>query len=155
MSCEHTPVQEDCIFCKIVAGKLPSARVYEDDHIIAFLDINPTAKGHTLVVPKGHYDTLLELPDCLGEAVLRALRLVATAVYQETKADGFNCLQNNFRSAGQMVFHSHWHVIPRYDNDGLADWPPGTSYADSDEMQQLAKSINSRIARRLTGGSHE
>lgn len=155
MTCAHSPVQNDCIFCKIIAGELPSARVYEDEHTIAFLDINPTAKGHTLVAPKGHYATLLEMPDHLGEALLRALRLVASAVFQETKASGFNCLQNNFRSAGQMVFHSHWHIIPRHDNDGLADWPPGEKYADSDEMQQLARSINSRIAGGPSGGSHE
>jgi histidine triad (HIT) family protein len=135
-----------CIFCKIIAGEMPCARVYEDEDVIAFLDINPIAKGHTLVVPKGHFPTLLELPESEGEALLKALRLVAGAVKEETGAGGFNCIQNNFAPAGQMVFHSHWHIIPRFDNDGLPDWPGG-KYADTDEMQQLARSISARVGK--------
>ncbi|MCL1939849.1 MAG: HIT family protein [Desulfovibrionaceae bacterium] len=135
-----------CIFCKIIAGEIPCARVYEDENVLAFLDINPIAKGHTLVVPKGHFPTLLELPESEGEALLKALRLVAGAVKKETGAGGFNCVQNNFAPAGQMVFHSHWHIIPRFDNDGLPDWPGG-QYADTDEMQQLARSISARMGK--------
>lgn len=138
------PTDDECIFCKIIAGKIPCAKVYEDDRILAFLDINPIARGHTLVVPKGHYPTLLELPASEGEALLNAMRLVARAVYEETGAGGFNCIQNNFGPAGQMVFHSHWHIIPRFDNDGLPDWPGG-KYNDIAEMQQLAYSVNARI----------
>jgi histidine triad (HIT) family protein len=135
-----------CIFCKIIAGEIPCARVYEDENVLAFLDINPIAKGHTLVVPKGHFPTLLELPESEGEALLKALRLVAGAVKEETGAGGFNCIQNNFTPAGQMVFHSHWHIIPRFDNDGLPDWPGG-QYADTDEMRQLARSISARMGK--------
>lgn len=138
------PTSDDCLFCNIIAGKIPCARVYEDEAVIAFLDINPIAKGHTLVVPKGHYPTLLELPESGGEALLRALRLVAKAVFQETGAGGFNIVQNNFGPAGQMVFHSHWHVIPRFEGDGLADWPGG-KYNDTAEMQELARAVNARI----------
>ena len=134
-------VDENCIFCKIVAGKIPCTRVYEDDRVIAFLDINPIAAGHTLVVLKNHYPTLLDVPAGEGEALLNALRLVAGAVLKATKASGFNCVQNNFSCAGQMVFHSHWHIIPRFDNDGLPDWPGG-KYADNAAMQQLARSIS-------------
>ena len=155
MSCTVKPVDSECLFCKIIAGEIPCARVYEDSHILAFLDINPVAKGHTLVVPKGHYPTLLDLPACVGEPLLHAMRLVAGALLKETKASGFNCVQNNFSSAGQMVFHSHWHIIPRFDNDGLADWPGGR-YADITEMQQLALTIGARISGLpAEGGSHE
>lgn len=138
------PQATACIFCKIIAGEIPCARVYEDDSILAFLDINPIAAGHSLVVPKRHFPTLLDLPASEGEALLRAMRLVADAVKKETGAGGFNCIQNNFAPAGQVVFHSHWHIIPRFDNDGLPDWPGGC-YA-GDEMQQLARSIKARIS---------
>jgi histidine triad (HIT) family protein len=153
MAANQYPVAPDCIFCKIIAGEIPCARVYEDVDILAFLDINPIARGHTLVLPKGHYPTLLDLPAVVGTPLMRALRLVASGVKQATESSGFNCIQNNFSSAGQMVFHSHWHIIPRYDNDGLPDWPGGR-YADSAEMQQLAFSINSRL-RDGAGDSHE
>ena len=134
----------DCLFCKIAAGEIPCAKVYEDEHILAFLDIHPIAKGHTLVLPKAHCPTLLDVPDSEGEYLIGALRRVAKAVQQECGADGFNCIQNNFAAAGQMVFHSHWHIIPRFENDGLPDWP-GSPYPDSQEMQSLARSISSRL----------
>ena len=135
-----------CIFCKIIAGEIPCASVYEDENTLAFLDISPVAKGHTLVVPKSHFPTLLELPESKGESLLKALRLVAGAVKKETGAGGFNCIQNNFIPAGQTVFHFHWHIIPRFDNDGLSGWPGG-QYAGTDEMQQLARSINAHIGK--------
>lgn len=138
------PVSDDCLFCKIIAGQIPSARVYEDDAVVAFLDINPIARGHTLVAPKGHYPTLLDLPASEGEALLKALRLVAKAVFTQTAAGGFNTVQNNFAPAGQVVFHSHWHVIPRFEKDGLADWPGGM-YKDTAEMQELARAVNALI----------
>lgn len=137
-------VDENCLFCKIIAGTIPCAKIYEDENILAFLDINPTAKGHSLVVPKGHYPTLLDLPAAEGEVLLGAMRTVARAVMEACRADGFNCIQNNFAAAGQMVFHSHWHVIPRFENDGLPDWS-GKPYTDSDEMQSLAQAIRSKI----------
>lgn len=134
------PVDESCLFCKIIAGSIPCVRVLETDDILAFLDISPCAKGHTLVVPKGHYPTLLDFPSELGTPLLDALRRVGNAVMEATGAGGFNCLQNNFAPAGQMVFHSHWHIVPRFEKDGIPDWP-GTPYANPDEMEQLAQSI--------------
>lgn len=144
---------DDCLFCKIVAGKIPCAKVYEDDDVLAFLDINPVAEGHTLVVLKEHYPTLLETPPAKGEVLLRALRLVGGAVLKATQAGGFNCVQNNFSCAGQMIFHSHWHIIPRFEDDGLPVWPGG-QYADSEVMQQLAKAISTHTSV-IAGGSHE
>lgn len=134
-------VDENCIFCKIIKGEIPCARIYEDERVLAFLDINPVAEGHALVVLKNHYPTLLDVPAREGEALLKAMRLVAGAVLKVTGADGFNCVQNNFPCAGQMVFHAHWHIIPRFDNDGLPDWPGGR-YADNAAMHQLARSIS-------------
>lgn len=135
------PTDNACLFCKIVAGEIPCARVYEDEAVLAFLDLNPISFGHTLVVPKGHYPTLLDFPAEEGEALLRALRLVASALHRELGTGGFNCIQNNFAPAGQMIFHAHWHLIPRHENDGLPDWPAG-KYKDNDEMQQLAQTIS-------------
>ncbi len=145
------PVDNDCIFCKIIAGELPSARIYESDTIFAFLDINPVAKGHTLIVPKGHYPTLLETPLSLAEPLLQAMRLVAAGLRDVLQCDGFNCLQNNLSAAGQMVFHTHWHIIPRFNNDGLCSWKH-IHYRDTDEMQKTAASVNTQIAGRLSRG---
>jgi histidine triad (HIT) family protein len=117
------PVSDSCIFCRIVKGELPSARVYEDDLLLAFLDVNPISRGHTLVIPKGHYETLLDVPEDLGKAIIPLLSRLGRALMAATGAEGFNCLQNNFAAAGQIVFHSHWHVIPRMEGDGLAQWP--------------------------------
>jgi histidine triad (HIT) family protein len=141
-----------CIFCNIIAGTIPCARVYEDDHVLAFLYVNPVAEGHTLVVLKKHYPTLLDVPADEGEALIRALRLVAGGVLRATRAGGFNCIQNNFRCAGQMVFHAHWHIIPRFDNDGLPDWP-GRPYADNAAMQQLARTISAHTGDSAAGES--
>ena len=143
-------VDENCIFCRIVAGQIPCARIYEDEHVLAFLDINPIAEGHALVVLKAHYPTLLDVPPGEGGALLAAMRLVADGLLKATKAGGFNCIQNNFSCAGQMVCHSHWHIIPRFDNDGLPDWPGG-KYADTAAMQHLARSISGHIAAAVAG----
>lgn len=137
-------VDEECVFCKIIAGEIPCSRVYEDAHILAFLDLNPIAKGHTLVVPKEHFPTLLDVPAEVGTPLIRAMRRIGAALRKATGASGFNCVQNNFSAAGQVVFHSHWHIIPRFENDGLPDWRGGR-YKDSAEMQQLAKSIDAHV----------
>lgn len=140
------PYDRNCLFCKIIAGEIPCAKIFEDDNTLAFLDINPIAKGHTLVVPKGHFPTLLDFPASEAGPLIDALRRVAGAVQKETGAGGFNCIQNNFGPAGQMVFHSHWHIIPRFEKDGLTDWPGG-AYAGTDEMNQLARSISAHMGK--------
>lgn len=115
-----------CIFCDIVAGSVPSHRVYEDDQVIAFLDIGPVTRGHTLVVPRAHAQTLDQLQPDSAAAVGRALVKVGGAVAKITGAVAWNVLQNNGESAGQVVPHVHFHVIPRYDGDGFSyDWRPG------------------------------
>ncbi|MDR0826310.1 MAG: HIT family protein [Desulfovibrio sp.] len=139
------PFDADCIFCKIVSGTIPSACVYEDADVYAFLDINPISRGHALVVPRGHYPTLLDLPAGEGEALLSALRRVAGALMAECGCGGFNCISNNFGVAGQVVPHFHWHIVPRVDGDGLSAWPGG-KYKDNAGMGQLAKSIKERAA---------
>ena len=114
---------EDCIFCKIISGQIPADKVYEDSKVIAFLDIHPVNPGHTLVVPKNHSRNILEdnIDDLTSS--MSAIRRIAGAVIKAVKADGFNLGVNTNAAAGQAVFHTHFHVIPRFINDGLRHWP--------------------------------
>ena len=109
---------EDCIFCRIVDGEIPSRTVHEDDTVLAFLDANPLAPGHTLVIPKAHHETLGDLPDDAGAAVFDALHDLAPVVESAVDADGSNVAFNNGEAAGQEVPHVHGHVIPRFEGDG-------------------------------------
>lgn len=121
----------DCIFCKIAAGRIPSHKVYEDDHVFAFLDINPLSEGHTLIIPKHHCVTLDQLPaDSLAACGLAAKKL-APAITKVSNCPDWNLLQNNGKLAGQVVMHVHFHLIPRREGDGLGyRWPAGKLSAD-------------------------
>jgi histidine triad (HIT) family protein len=130
----------DCIFCKIVKGEIPCAKVYETDQVLAFLDIAPVAPGHALVIPKAHHATLFEVPEALSGPLLAAQQRVGRAIMAATGATGINVQMNNFASAGQVVFHAHLHLIPRRAGDGLALWPQ-TSYADNAAMSAMADAV--------------
>lgn len=133
------------IFSRIVRGEIPSARVYEDDLTLAFLDINPAARGHTLVICKEELPTLLEVPPELVGAVARSTQIVARALVAALQPAGFNVLQNNGRAAGQVVFHYHVHIIPRWEGDrAVGHWRPGT--ATPDELREVAAQIAARIS---------
>lgn len=114
---------DNCIFCKIVKGDIPSHKVYEDAHVLAFLDIRPVNPGHTLVIPKDHFENIYTLPDEVMARISLAVKQVAIAVKQGVEADGVNIGMNNEAAAGQVVFHAHIHVIPRVESDGLHLWP--------------------------------
>jgi histidine triad (HIT) family protein len=116
----------DCIFCKIVAGDVPSHKVYEDDATFALLDINPATHGHTLVIPKQHVADLYDAsPDVLS-AIAHTVQTVARRLQQALQPDALNVIQNNGSAAGQTVFHYHVHLIPRWKGDGaLKLWRPG------------------------------
>jgi histidine triad (HIT) family protein len=134
----------NCIFCRIATGDIPCAKIYEDDNVLAFLDLAPVHPGHTLVIPKDHYKDMLEVPAELGTAVFAALQKVAGAVMKATGAQGFNVMQNNGLAAGQTMFHIHWHIIPRFDDDGLEMWAQG-KYPDAAAMQEMAASVASYL----------
>ena len=120
------PTDPDCIFCKIVAGDIPCHKVYEDDHVLAFLDINPLSEGHTVLIPRGHYPSLDALPEPVAAACGAALPKVGRAVAEAVPCDGWNVLQNNGKAAGQDVMHVHFHIIPRAAGDSLGfRWPAG------------------------------
>ena len=110
---------KDCIFCKIVKGEVPSKKVYESDNLVAFLDTNQVAEGKTLLIPKHHYKTILDVPDSLGAEMLEAVKKIALKLIDEGKAEGFNILVNSFKVAGQVVPHAHIHILPRKKDDGL------------------------------------
>ncbi|MCX6707176.1 MAG: HIT family protein [Candidatus Woesearchaeota archaeon] len=114
---------QDCIFCKIIKGEIPSSKVYEDKHVFAFLDIAPVNKGHVLVVPKNHSLDFSDMADEDIKAVFVAAKKIANAVMKGTGAQGYNLGMNNKKAAGQLVMHSHLHIIPRFDDDGLKHWP--------------------------------
>lgn len=137
-----------CVFCRIIQGEIPCAKVYEDDQVLAFLDLGPVKPGHVLVIPKSHHENLLDTPTELAPAIFAALRKVGRAVMQATGATGFNVLQNNYPASGQAVFHVHWHIIPRVEEDGLSLWPQG-AYND----QQTMREMSARIAACLTENS--
>ncbi len=114
---------QNCIFCRIAAGRAEAARILESPGVLAFLDIAPVHYGHTLVIPKEHYPTLLELPDDLWREMGEVSRRVARALGTALHAQGFNIGMNNFEAAGQAVPHVHLHIIPRYFRDGLQLFP--------------------------------
>lgn len=132
---------QDCVFCKIVAGKLPSTKIYEDDDTLAFMDIGPVVKGHALVIPKKHYDPITGTPPEVLQKLITIVQKVAKAQYDGLHADGVNVSQANGAVAGQEVPHIHFHVIPRFIDDKHSwNWKAG-SYDSTEEMQALADGI--------------
>ncbi len=130
----------ECVFCKIVAGAIPALVVHEDETALAFLDVNPLAPGHVLLVPKDHYAALVDMPPETVGAMTRLLPQLGRAALAVTKAQGFNVLLNNGKVAGQVVEHVHFHVIPRRPDDALGyRWPAG-KYAEG-EAEQIHKGI--------------
>lgn len=109
---------ENCIFCKIAAGEIPSKTIYEDEEFKVILDLGPATKGHALIIPKSHAANLFELPEDTASKVMVLAKKLGKQMKENLKADGLNLLQNNGEAAGQTVMHFHLHLIPRYENDG-------------------------------------
>ena len=112
-------MKNDCVFCAIAEAEIPSFKVYEDELVLAYLDINPFTKGHTLVIPKVHSTGLLDTPDETLAAVLARVKKVAAHLKKALPCDGFNILQNNGAAAGQTVMHLHFHIVPRYGQEEI------------------------------------
>lgn len=130
---------ENCIFCKIANGEIPSATLYEDEDFRVILDLGPASKGHALVLPKEHYPNLYELPDEMAEKAIKLAKKMITRMTKALGCDGFNVVQNNGTAAGQTVFHFHMHLIPRYENDNAGfGWNIG-ELSDADKEDILAK----------------
>ncbi|MBY7143045.1 HIT family protein [Virgibacillus sp. NKC19-3] len=137
----------DCIFCKILDGEIPSAKVYEDEFVYAFLDISQVTKGHTLVIPKTHTKNIYETPPEVARELFARVPKIASGIKDVYKPIGMNLLNNNEEPADQSVFHLHIHVIPRYgDGDGYSsNWTVHTDNYSSEDLQQMAKEIKDTI----------
>jgi histidine triad (HIT) family protein len=133
----------NCIFCKIVAGQIPCAKVYENHKYLAFLDISPVNPGHTLVIPKEHYENLLNTPDSVLDGMLNDAKKIAKAVLKAVGADSFNLGINVGKTSGQVVPHLHIHIMPRFANDGHHLFRQG-SYKEG-EMENIANKIRNNI----------
>jgi diadenosine tetraphosphate (Ap4A) HIT family hydrolase len=135
----------DCIFCKIIAGEIPSTKIYEDDHVLCFLDINPITPGHTLVIPKKHFEFLSEMTAEFDAPMWEAGRKIANALRKaEIKCDGVNFHLADGAAAGQEIMHVHLHVIARYPGDGSGyKFPPDRKRPEGDEWNRIAESIRS------------
>ena len=126
--------KDDCLFCKIAHGEIPSVTLYEDDMFRVILDISPASKGHALILPKDHFDNLYELDDEYASKVMVLAKKMARAMTKALHADGFNLLQNNGEVAGQTIFHFHLHLIPRYDDGSeLLFWEP-KEFSEEDRL---------------------
>jgi len=109
----------DCIFCKISEGNIPSEKIYENDNFFSIPDASPQMKGHSLVISKGHFKNVMDLPEELGEDLIDCIKKTASSIMKKFGYDGFNVVQNNFKSADQVVDHIHFHILPRKTDDGL------------------------------------
>ena len=136
-------VVDDCIFCKIVRGEIPSFKVYEDEHVLAFLDIHPANPGHTLVIPKNHAGNIFEVSPEEWARVTEATRMLAGVIERALDAKGINLMMNNREHAGQVVDHAHVHIIPRFTGDSHRHWAH-SEYKD-DEAQSVQEKIRAAL----------
>jgi histidine triad (HIT) family protein len=125
---------ENCVFCSIVAGKIPGYKIYEDERILAFLDISPVNYGHALVIPKKHAANLEEISEEDLMQVIIVVKKIGRALISSLGVSGYNVIENNNKVSGQLVPHLHFHIIPRLENDGLRHWPGGEYAAGEAEI---------------------
>ena len=136
--------KEDCIFCKLAAGEIPSTTIYEDEEFRVFFDISPASKGHCLIIPKEHYDDIFCIEQETAGRLFQLATKVATGLREALQCKGMNIVQNNGTIAGQTVFHFHLHIIPRYTGDTVnVAWEPGK--ADMDELKELARVVAKKL----------
>lgn len=133
----------DCLFCKIVAGEIPAEKVYEDEHTFVFLDINPNNPGHTLVLPKKHFENIFDIPPETLTPMYVTAQKIAKAL-KKFGAEGVNLISNNDTAAHQVIFHAHIHVIPRYADDGLKPWVQ-KQYENDAHMKETGEKIRNAL----------
>ena len=135
---------QDCIFCRIIAGQVPCIKVYENDHVLAFLDIGPISEGHVLLIPKQHICSVDQADYEIMVEIAKVLPMLAGSIKSAMCADGYNVLCNNGASAGQVVSHLHIHIIPRNENDGVFNRWPSFQYP-ADKAEAIAEKIRRNI----------
>ncbi|OZS79048.1 HIT family protein [Tetzosporium hominis] len=137
----------ECIFCKLISGDIPSTKLYEDEHVFVFMDIMPLTKGHILVIPKSHKESVYDLSEDEAANLFRVVPKLATALKETFHPAGMNLLNNNGAPAGQSVFHFHLHLIPRYDEtDGFkATWRTKEKDYPLEKIQELAQQLSEKL----------
>lgn len=135
----------ECIFCKIIKGEIPCAKVFENEFVIAFLDIAPLAEGHTLVIPKEHHVTMAEMPEDLAAEIGRVMPMLSKAVCKSSGTNACNIFQNNGRPAGQVVDHLHFHIVPRVEGDGIIKLAKQNPYPEG-RMQAVVQTIKEQLS---------
>jgi histidine triad (HIT) family protein len=132
-------MNENCIFCKIINGEIPANKIYEDEKVLAFLDINPISKGHTLIIPKTHFENIFDIEEEDLKEIINACKKISILLKENLNADGVNILHASGKDAQQSVFHFHLHVVPRYKEDNLDTWPK-SSYKELN-FEEVLKEI--------------
>ncbi len=133
----------DCIFCKIIKKEIPSSIIYEDDNYLCFLDIAPNTRGHCLVIPKKHTNNFTELDNNEVGDFAKLVHKLAPQIIKALNADGYVLGLNNGSAAGQVVDHVHWHIIPRYHNDGLKHW--GANQTEAEKLDETFDILKNKI----------
>jgi len=136
----------DCIFCKIIDGEIPAVKVLDEELVIAFMDINPSSKGHMLVVPKNHAENIFEISESDLTALIKAVKRCANAVKEALNAEGVTILQLNGKASDQIVPHFHIHIIPRWKNDGLPISSWEMKQGDMEEIKDIARKVKENIS---------
>lgn len=135
---------KDCVFCQIISGKIPAERILEDDRILAILDINPLRPGHTLLLPKSHHETLIDLPEETLNQLTNKAQMIARGLLKAGETEGYNLFANNHKCSGQAIPHFHYHLVPRRTGDGIKfQWNTGTYGAD--EMKEWGTRIREAL----------
>jgi histidine triad (HIT) family protein len=134
---------ENCIFCKIVNNQIPSKIIFENDLCLAFLDISPISKGHTIIIPKRHYDNIEDISEQDLASIFKVVKKIAILIHQKLNIDGYNILQNNYKAAGQEINHFHIHIIPRNTNDDRFRVKIPRNQASEEELDKILNILKS------------
>ncbi len=138
-------MNDKCIFCKIIKNEISSHKVYEDDKVLAFLDINPTNPGHILLISKEHYENTIKTPEELLQYMITVVKKIAPAIIKGVGAKAWNLIVNNGADAGQVVFHTHWHIIPRFKDDGHKPFSGEHYKYQEGEIEKIIEKIKENL----------
>ncbi len=140
---DHDAITAECLFCKIIRGEIAAVKIYEDEETLAFMDIHPNTRGHALVVPKDHFENIYGLPAETAARVMLTVQKMAIAIKNAVDADGINIVINNESAAGQIIWHSHTHIIPRFNEDG--GYMGKKHIYISGEMEEIAEKVKAEL----------
>jgi histidine triad (HIT) family protein len=136
-------MNDDCTFCRIIRREIPSSIVFEDKKVLAFLDIYPISHGHVIIIPKSHYQTIEDIPDDELTHLIIKVKMIAHRIHHKLNCDGFNIMQNNFKAAGQVIKHVHFHIIPRKEKDMKFSVHIPKEQISQEELEKIRKLITS------------